>query len=75
MAIQRFDAMAHCNYLLGTLIPDCIESGSMGHAQDHALTVYFLALACLCIPEQTKHTEWSVIRDKAEELFYKAEMG
>lgn len=35
----------HLLYLIGTLIPDCLESGSYGHAEDHAMSAIMLAKA------------------------------
>lgn len=33
---------SHCDYLEGTLIPDCVEAGSEGHAEDHTTSARLL---------------------------------
>lgn len=48
----------HVTFLLDRLIPDCIAMGSLGHARDHATSVYWIAMGALMAPSQTDRDFW-----------------
>lgn len=69
------DPLAHAEYLVDTLIPDSIEAGQTGHAQDHATTAYWLASSCLLHGGQAYEDRWTAVQTKAADLLRKIDAG
>jgi len=58
------DPLFHAEYLVNTLIPDSIECGHVGHANDHAVTVCHLAEAQMQCGKETadRKARWHTVQ-------------